>query len=223
MEIHEKLAQLRKEKGLSQMEVASELGVSRQAVSRWERGVTVPTSDNLFCLGQLYGVTLDELVYGTPEEPVKKPPDESEAGENILSEKPSCKKIVGVAAFICICSILLLWGVLTNSLTIAKSLLVFIAVLYLLGSLVHSLCTIARHESETGENVPNTKPSRKKAVEVIAFICICGILLLWGSLTKSTGMAVTLLASVAFLAILGWFMYGMYIVIIYIKRRSGKK
>ena len=64
MELKERLAQLRKDHGLSQNDLAEELNVSRQAISRWEQGTAVPSSDNLIYLSRLYGITLDELVYG---------------------------------------------------------------------------------------------------------------------------------------------------------------
>ena len=64
MDLKERLAQLRKDHGLSQNDLAEELNVSRQAISRWEQGTAVPSSDNLIYLSRLYGITLDELVYG---------------------------------------------------------------------------------------------------------------------------------------------------------------
>lgn len=57
-----KLQRLRKEKGLSQEELADKLGVSRQAVSKWERGEASPDTDNLILLAKLYGVSIDELL-----------------------------------------------------------------------------------------------------------------------------------------------------------------
>ena len=67
MELKERLAQLRKDHGLSQNDLADKLNVSRQAISRWEQGTAVPSSDNLIYLSRLYGITLDELVYGKEE------------------------------------------------------------------------------------------------------------------------------------------------------------
>lgn len=58
----EKIALLRKEKGLSQLEVAEKLNVSRQAISRWEVGAAMPSTDNLKYLGELYGVPVDVLL-----------------------------------------------------------------------------------------------------------------------------------------------------------------
>ena len=60
--LSEKLASLRKEKGLTQMDLAEKLNVSRQAISRWEVGAAVPSTDNLRILGELYGVSVDYLL-----------------------------------------------------------------------------------------------------------------------------------------------------------------
>ena len=57
MELNERLAQLRKEHGLSQNDLAEKLNVSRQAISRWEQGLAMPSSDNLIYLSRLYGIT----------------------------------------------------------------------------------------------------------------------------------------------------------------------
>ena len=62
MDMNEKLAELRKAKGLTQKDLAETLHVSRQAISRWEVGTAAPSLDNLTYLSQLYGVPLDDLV-----------------------------------------------------------------------------------------------------------------------------------------------------------------
>ena len=66
IEIANRLVQLRREQGLSQEELASKLGVSRQAVSKWERAESSPDTDNLIALARLYGVSLDELLLHMP-------------------------------------------------------------------------------------------------------------------------------------------------------------
>ena len=62
IEIAYRLVQLRKQKNLSQEELAAQLGISRQAVSKWERAEASPDTDNLILLARLYGVSLDELL-----------------------------------------------------------------------------------------------------------------------------------------------------------------
>lgn len=74
MNLQEKLTKLRKEKELSQLEVAEALRVSRQAVSKWEAGSAVPSTDNLKFLSDLYGVTVDYLLDDGADRP--EPPEE---------------------------------------------------------------------------------------------------------------------------------------------------
>ena len=58
----DRLVQLRKENGLSQEALAAKLGVSRQAISKWERAEASPDTDNLIALAEIYGITLDALL-----------------------------------------------------------------------------------------------------------------------------------------------------------------
>lgn len=93
VEIANRLQQLRKKNNLSQEELAEKIGISRQAVSKWERAEASPDTDNLILLSKLYKVSLDELLrtesepleavslkkedYGYTEEPVReKLPDD---------------------------------------------------------------------------------------------------------------------------------------------------
>ncbi len=87
MDLAERLAALRKRAGLSQGDVAERLNVSRQAVSRWETGLTVPSTDNLSRLSKLYGVTLDELLSYSAPLPPEKPREKST--EEALAEPPT--------------------------------------------------------------------------------------------------------------------------------------
>ena len=64
MEFHEKLLELRKQKGLTQEELAEVLYVSRAAVSKWESGRGYPNIDSLKAIAKFFGVTIDELLSG---------------------------------------------------------------------------------------------------------------------------------------------------------------
>ena len=66
IEMANRLTALRKQRGLSQEQLAEKLGVSRQAVSKWERAEASPEIENLSSLAKLYGITIDELVNGAP-------------------------------------------------------------------------------------------------------------------------------------------------------------
>ena len=67
MEFSERLKKLRKDNGLTQVDVASKLGISQQAYASWERGVKKPTQDNLVKIAQILNVSVDYLV-GNSEE-----------------------------------------------------------------------------------------------------------------------------------------------------------
>ena len=62
MSFGQKLQMLRQRAGMSQDALAERLGVSRQAVSRWERDETMPDSDKIVALADLFGVTTDYLL-----------------------------------------------------------------------------------------------------------------------------------------------------------------
>ena len=68
MELQENLIRLRHRRHLSQEQLAEQLGVARQTVSRWEVGTVIPTADNLLALGTLYGVSVEELMDGDVED-----------------------------------------------------------------------------------------------------------------------------------------------------------
>jgi transcriptional regulator with XRE-family HTH domain len=64
MEFNEKLQQLRKEKDLTQEQLADELYVSRTAISKWESGRGYPSIDSLKAISKLFGVSVDDLLSG---------------------------------------------------------------------------------------------------------------------------------------------------------------
>lgn len=64
MEFNEKLRNLRKQKGITQEELAEKLFVSRTAVSKWESGKGYPSIDSLKMISKFYSVTVDELLSG---------------------------------------------------------------------------------------------------------------------------------------------------------------
>ena len=76
IETANRLYELRKQQGLSQEELAEKLGVSRQAVSKWERSEASPDTENLIALAKIYGLSLDELIFGEKqtEEKSEEPP-----------------------------------------------------------------------------------------------------------------------------------------------------
>lgn len=139
MELKEILLSLRREKGLSQAELAEELGVSRQAVSRWEAGLAVPSGENLIALSRVYGVTVEEMLRnGRGEEPPEPPPDQG----TDLPKRKWWVVILLVAAF---CGGTLLWGWLTHSMGAAKVLLELVGFLSVSGWVLRIFYTFAKN------------------------------------------------------------------------------
>lgn len=83
MELSQKLKELRKKQGLTQLELAERLFVSRQAISGWEAGTSRPSTENLQSLSKLYNVPLemllDDAVAAEPE--LEKIPEEERPAE----------------------------------------------------------------------------------------------------------------------------------------------
>ncbi len=90
-----RLVALRKERGFSQEELAAKIGVSRQAVSQWERAEAIPDTDNLILLARLYQVSLDELlaISDIPASSPSPPPPEALAEDeaDAASEPPESR------------------------------------------------------------------------------------------------------------------------------------
>lgn len=92
----QRLVDRRKAAGLSQEALAAQLGVSRQAVSKWERSESSPDTDNLIALAALYGVSLDELLYGEAASDADGPENGSagaEASDEVEEAEDSTDKV----------------------------------------------------------------------------------------------------------------------------------
>jgi len=61
------IKELRKEAGLSQQALAEKLYIGREAVSKWERGMNLPTVDVMLSIAKFFNISLNELVYGARE------------------------------------------------------------------------------------------------------------------------------------------------------------
>ena len=81
MTFGEKLQSLRQKAGMSQDTLAERLNVSRQAVSRWERNETMPETEKVVALADLFGVTTDYLLRPQPEETENAAPTAESTGK----------------------------------------------------------------------------------------------------------------------------------------------
>lgn len=99
MNLPEKLVYLRKQKGLTQSNLAETLNVSRQAISRWEVGTAVPSTDNLKVLSNLYGVSVDYLLNDNTDDTCK----DSENHSLSLRQENTGKKTVTKSRGLLVC------------------------------------------------------------------------------------------------------------------------
>lgn len=93
IKLADRLVELRKHHKLSQEALAEKLGLSRQAISKWERAEASPDTDNLIALAELYGVSLDQLLGNNePEKEPQPQPVKKQLGEKQIKGKNNLKK-----------------------------------------------------------------------------------------------------------------------------------
>lgn len=114
MTLSEKITALRTGRKLSQGDVAERLDVSRQSVSKWETGQSVPELDKIVRLADLFGVSVDELVRDG-DAPQPQPQPQPEAEKRIVSVRPWLSKIQIAGAVLLVLGLLnAAWGAVTD-------------------------------------------------------------------------------------------------------------
>lgn len=95
MQLHEKIFFIRKQNTMSQADFATELCVSRQAVSKWEQGVSIPDIQTLVKIADLYNVSLDQLVRDEFELPMPCNKSKNDTKENVDSNAFQLQEYLG--------------------------------------------------------------------------------------------------------------------------------
>jgi len=129
MNIGERILKLRKEKGLSQEDVANIIGVSRQTISKWETGESNPDFDKILPLCDLYNISTDELIRGENKFNVEKfkeietselkEENDEEFKKEIISYKPIKRfepLVVSISVFLYFISVV--WIIMIESLDV---------------------------------------------------------------------------------------------------------
>lgn len=114
MNIADKIMMLRKKNGWSQEELAERLDVSRQSVSKWESGLSVPDLNKVVALSTLFGVSTDYLLKDEAGEDAHTETEEreetslrtisAEEADTFLSERPILMRRVAIGVALCILS-----------------------------------------------------------------------------------------------------------------------
>lgn len=110
MALSEKLYALRKKSGFSQEQLAEQLGVSRQAISKWESGQSVPESDKLVAISNYFNVSVDYLLKENNEPQIAS--DQTEKANSLQAgNKP--RWVLGMISCIGGVICLIIWGIMS--------------------------------------------------------------------------------------------------------------
>ncbi len=109
MAISEKLYMLRKKSGLSQEQLAEQLNVSRQAISKWELGNAIPESDKLIAISKYFSVSLDYLLKDDEPSNSTSPSEEKTVPLSVNRTQWIAGIVVCTGGVIC----LIVWGLLS--------------------------------------------------------------------------------------------------------------
>ena len=115
MALSDKLYMLRKKSGLSQEQLAEQLSVSRQAISKWESGQSVPESEKLIAISNYFDVSLDYLLKDENENESNDNESNDNAPETGTIQNTSDRTNWFLGVIICVGGIvcLILWGLLS--------------------------------------------------------------------------------------------------------------
>lgn len=113
MELSQKLKELRKKQGLTQLELAERLFVSRQAISGWEAGTSRPSTENLQSLSRSFNIPLDDTAEVEPAAAPEKLPAEEQAKEEDKGQGKA-RRYKAIVLVIVLLAILLTTAVLAH-------------------------------------------------------------------------------------------------------------
>lgn len=88
MELHERLAKIRKDRGVTQEEVADYLHISRQAISKWELGLSEPSLYDIKNLAAYFDISIEELIGGGKK-------------KSLTSFQEKSKRVIGIISIVC--------------------------------------------------------------------------------------------------------------------------
>jgi len=163
MNIGEKLYELRKEKHLSQEEVAEKLDVTRQTISKWETNQSTPDFDKIKPLCELYGITADELLTGEKKEKER---------ETLNKQEIKKERAQGIAAGVLFYFIALVWIMISIPVLFMNPVLATAIFILLCGIATYKIiytCMVYKKEQTKDETEKN--PIIKRINNIIDILC----------------------------------------------------
>ena len=169
MELSQKLKELRKKQGLTQLELAERLFVSRQAISGWEAGTSRPSTENLQSLSRLFNIPLETLLDDSAEaEPAaaqEKLPAEEQAKEEDKGQGKA-RRYKAIVLVIVLLAILLTTAVLAHRRTAQEK----------MGAMTFSEMECDDFDFAGAESVPMVKEMRRLLCMVLTGAVMIGCL-----------------------------------------------
>lgn len=171
MSLGERLLELRKEKHLSQEEVADKLNVSRQTISKWETDSSTPDFDKIIPICELFEISTDELLTGN-----KEATEEKVNTYSMSEEEKSHKRIGGIVFSIFLYFIALAW-IMTSVAALKFDPVISSAIFLLICGvatcvIIYSCIVYKKEKTEEEEN-----PIIKKIDEIVSIITLVVYLL----------------------------------------------
>lgn len=163
MNIGEKLYELRKEKHLSQEEVAEKLDVTRQTISKWETNQSTPDFDKIKPLCELYEITADELLTGEKKE---KQPEQT---KDVKKERAN-----GIATGVLFYFIAIVWIMISIPVLFMNPVLASAIFILLCGiatyKIIYTCIVYKKEKQETEENEKNPIIKRiNNIIDILGF------------------------------------------------------
>lgn len=174
MNIGEKLYELRKEKNLSQEEVAEKLNVSRQTVSKWETNQTTPDFDKIIPLCELFGISSEELLTGKKEE--KETTENKKEGKGSLTKeevKMKSAEVVSTSIFLYVLSVIFIMvaiPVLRMNPIVASAIFLFIIAIATTRIVKHYMSVPKFEKTKKEEKEDKVVKQIKNIIEILGVI-----------------------------------------------------
>ena len=164
MTLGERLTCLRKQKNLSQEEVANRLNVSRQTISKWELDQSLPDFDKIVPICNLYEITSDELLNGTKSTTTKEVIDEDEVSKGK-------KRGIGLVTGIFLYFVAIVWIMISEAALDLDSVIscgVFLLICGVATCIIVYTQVVYKKEEENKEKKQNTLYKQIKEIASIA-------------------------------------------------------
>lgn len=177
MGLGEKLYNLRREKHLSQEEVAEKLNVTRQTISKWETNQSTPDFDKIVPLCELYGISADELLTGVKKEEQENSIVDKEEGMKLENQR---KKGIGIGIAILIYFVAIAWIMVSIPVMRMNPVLASAVFLIICGIATFIIVYAAIVYKEKKKNIEETKNDKlkKQVIEIASMITLVIYLLI---------------------------------------------